>query len=276
MENEAWCCLLELPTTIFHNKFWERSDWADLSSEFGCRGNALAPLIAKQQQQQPALWSPSRLAHWHWELWAPPEPQEGEPQTTPNQTDFLLLPNVDAESWRCLLRVNSEPKWLNGTGQTAVPVSTHGRPPPIAFQSHCALHLACDGNWTDHKWRWRLWQLSRPLVSYLGNMLWLYKWGHSQTLRLSKLKAYNSKIGFVVSQMIQHILRWVCLSGFQAVEPLTVQILTWKHRSLIGISCSTCGKIKTENVSWWLLRNGSMLGEICCLAKCYTRTVSFH
>lgn len=129
---------------------WENSGTA-VRFEFGCRGNALASLIAKQQ---PALRSPSRLARPHWELWAPQEPQEGELQTTSNQTDFLLLLNVDAVSWRCLLRVNSEPKWLNGTGQQ-FPLSTHWQPQPITFQSLCALHLPCEGNWKDHKWRWR-------------------------------------------------------------------------------------------------------------------------
>lgn len=62
-----------------------------------------------------ALRCASRLAHWHWELWAPQQPQEGEPQTTSNQTDFLFLPNGDADVRRHPQRVNSQPKWLNGT-----------------------------------------------------------------------------------------------------------------------------------------------------------------
>lgn len=62
-----------------------------------------------------ALRCASRLAHWHWELWAPQQPQEGEPQTTSNQTDFLFLPNGDADVRRRPQCVNSQPKWLNGT-----------------------------------------------------------------------------------------------------------------------------------------------------------------
>lgn len=108
----------------------------------------------------------------------------------------------------------------------SVPVSTHGQPPPITFQSHCALHLACNCNWMDYKWRWRLlYQVTTG--SYFCDMLWLCKWGHWQTLRFSKLKAiaHNNKM----TKLVQ-----------QCVKPPTVQILTWKHRSFIRISCTTC------------------------------------
>lgn len=80
---------------------------APAAESFCCRGNALASLVA--------LRCASRLAHWHWELWAPQQPQEGEPQTTSNQTDFLFLPKGDADVGRRPQRVNSQPNWLNGT-----------------------------------------------------------------------------------------------------------------------------------------------------------------
>lgn len=72
-----------------------------------------------------ALRCASRLALWHWELWAPQQPQEGQPQTTSNQTDFLLLPNGDADVRHRPQCVNSQPKWLNGT---AFLHQSHSRP----------------------------------------------------------------------------------------------------------------------------------------------------
>lgn len=112
VENEA----IGFQQHFFHYSSWSRQFWVVVAM--------LRPLWL-QSGGSLALRCASRLALWHWGLWAPPQPHEGEPQTTSNQTDFLLLPNGDAVVRRCPQCVNSRPKWLNGT---AFLHQSHSRP----------------------------------------------------------------------------------------------------------------------------------------------------
>lgn len=148
-----------------------------------------------------ALRCAARLAHWHWELWAPQQPQEGEPQTTSNQTDFLFLPNGDADVRRRPQRVNSQPEWLNGTAFLHQSHSVPSTSPGCAINKGGGFYI------------------KSSLVTCRDSAV-------TQTLTVPT----NDRI----PKLTRHI--W----GLGLA-------LTWKHRSRVCVTDTTCGNTEARN-----------------------------